>query len=148
MYSKEESSALREAFWTSFGKYLSPIPSAAGGKINWVNYKTGVKGVQFKMNAEDKYAFAGIDISGAETVRNNLYQIFETVAEDLPAGLLWVRDCEDQYGKIAHRIYNDLQGYTIYNKNHWPELIRFFKENILAFDLFWNENKVIFEMNI
>jgi hypothetical protein len=49
MFSKQETAQLRKEFWTVFGQYMSPILSAAGEKISWINYKTGVKGVQFKM---------------------------------------------------------------------------------------------------
>ena len=42
MYSKQELSRIREEFWTSFGRYMQPILSADGEKVNWVNYKTGM----------------------------------------------------------------------------------------------------------
>ena len=60
MYSKEEASKLRQQFWITFGKYLKPIPSAEGLTINWVNYKTGVKNIFFKMDAGQKEATISI----------------------------------------------------------------------------------------
>jgi len=50
MFSKKEASQLRKKFWMIFGQYMSPVLSSEGEKINWINYKTGVKGLQFKMN--------------------------------------------------------------------------------------------------
>ena len=35
MYSREEVKKLKEEFWTSFGQFMSPIPSADMEKINW-----------------------------------------------------------------------------------------------------------------
>ena len=52
MFSKQHASQLRKEFWTVFGQYMSPINSYEGEKINWINYKTGVKGLQFKMHAD------------------------------------------------------------------------------------------------
>ncbi|WP_442587339.1 DUF4268 domain-containing protein [Pedobacter sp. AW31-3R] len=54
MYSKDQASQLRQAFWTAFGQYITPHPSAEGIKINWVNYKTGIKYLHFKMHADTK----------------------------------------------------------------------------------------------
>ncbi len=45
MFSKQEASQLRKDFWTAFGLYMRPIPSAEGDKINWINYKTGEKDI-------------------------------------------------------------------------------------------------------
>lgn len=62
MYTRQEASKLKEEFWTAFGKYMSPIPSAEGLPINWVNYKTGVKDVSFFMEADNKQASIGIQL--------------------------------------------------------------------------------------
>ncbi|RZK03164.1 MAG: DUF4268 domain-containing protein, partial [Flavobacterium sp.] len=63
MYTREEASKLRQAFWTAFGQYMSPIPSAEGVKQNWINYKTGLKDVYFRMQADHEKASISIDIS-------------------------------------------------------------------------------------
>ena len=63
MYTKQEASLIRQKFWTVFGQYLSPIPGAGGEKVNWINYKTGVKGISFKMNADNNRAYVSIEIS-------------------------------------------------------------------------------------
>ena len=56
MYSKDEASQIRQAFWTTFGQYIAPQLSADGLKINWVNYKTGIKYLYFKMDADKRSA--------------------------------------------------------------------------------------------
>ncbi len=63
VYSKEQASQLRQAFWTALGQYLAPIPSAEGQKVNWVNYKTGIKHVYFRMQADHKKASISIEIT-------------------------------------------------------------------------------------
>ena len=145
MFTKEEASKLKSEFWTTLGQYLKPVPSVDGEKVNWINYKTGVKGIQYKMNAEKNYAFAGVDILGTEDRRNQLLQVFETLSEQLSPNLIWVQDAETDSGELVHRLYNDAEEISIFRKADWPELISFFKENIIAFDKFWVENKFIFE---
>jgi hypothetical protein len=41
MYTKQEISKQKQAFWTAFGKYMKPVLSADGEEISWLNYKTG-----------------------------------------------------------------------------------------------------------
>src|SRR5882724_8418668 len=49
MYTKQEASRLRQEFWTAFGQYMALSPSTGGEKANWLNYKTGVRYLNFKM---------------------------------------------------------------------------------------------------
>jgi len=63
MYSKDEVSQLKQEFWTAFGQYMSPILSAEGIRANWVNYKTGLKHVYFRMNANKRSASIAIELA-------------------------------------------------------------------------------------
>jgi hypothetical protein len=146
MYTQQEASEIRQQFWTTLGQYLSPIPSASGEKVNWVNYKTGVKGIRFRMDAQNKYSFVAIEIRAEEEQRLRFYQTFLSLRNQLPEYFEWMENGEDELGKPLSRIWCEKNGPTLFNKQHWPELISFFKENILLLDLFWAENKDIFEM--
>lgn len=66
MYSKDQASQLKQAFWTAFGKYIAPQLSSDGLKINWINYKTGIKHLYFKMHADQKNAFIAIEIANPD----------------------------------------------------------------------------------
>ena len=78
MYSKEEASKIRQQFWITFGKYMKPIPSAEGLPINWINYKTGVKHLFFKMDADQKLASIAIEMTHAEdSTRGIFYEKFK-----------------------------------------------------------------------
>ena len=50
MYNRNEHAKIKQEFWTSFGRYMMLVQSAGIEKVNWVNYKTGIKGVFFKMD--------------------------------------------------------------------------------------------------
>src|SRR3954462_6880339 len=78
MYSKQQASKLRQEFWTTLGQYMSPIPSAEGEKVNWVNYKTGEKHVFFKMHTNNRDASIFIEVAHLEAGIQQLYfQQFE-----------------------------------------------------------------------
>ena len=58
---------------------MAPVLSAEGEKINWINYKTGVKGIQFKMNAKGNKAQISIEINHPDLIHQEL--IFEKFGE-------------------------------------------------------------------
>jgi hypothetical protein len=43
MDTKQEASLTRQHFWTVFSQYMTPVLSAEGLRINWINYNTGDK---------------------------------------------------------------------------------------------------------
>lgn len=73
MFSKQEASQLRKDFWTTFGQYMKPVPSADGEKVNWVNYKTGEKDILFRMEAGNKKATISIDLVHSDIDIQQLY---------------------------------------------------------------------------
>lgn len=150
MYSKDEASQIRQAFWTTFGQYIAPQLSADGLKVNWVNYKTGIKHLYFKMDADKHSAVIEILITHPDAGIQELF--FEQFAElkIILNGYLneewdWVLHDKDESGKTISRISKQLNGVSIYNRNDWPQLISFFKPRIIALDEFWSVGQYSFE---
>ncbi len=150
MYTKEEASQLRHAFWNTFGQYISPQLSSDGFRVNWINYKTGLKHVHFKMDADKKTATISIELSHPDTGIQELF--FEQFGEfkNILHNYLheewdWELHHRDDEGKITSRICKQISGVSIFNKNDWPALISFFKPRVIALDEFWNDVKDGFE---
>lgn len=150
MYSKEEAARLRQQFWINFGQYMKPVPSASGYPVNWINYKTGVKNIFFKMDVDAKKATISIQLSHPDAgIRELVFSQFEefklmfrnTVAEEWD----WLQHTTDEYGKTLSLIAATLENVNIYNQQQWPELISFFKPRIIALDEFWDNVKPVFE---
>ncbi len=149
MYSKEEAARLRQEFWIRFGQYMKPVPSASGLPVNWINYKTGVKHIHFKMDVNKKEAVIAIQLShpdaGVRDLIFNQFEEFKRMFRDvLNEDWVWQQHATDDYGKELSLIYTNLPGVNIYNKEYWPELISFFKPRILALDDFWDSVKPVF----
>ena len=112
MYSKQESTKLKQEFWTAFGQYMAPIMSAEGDKINWINYTTGEKHIQFRMHADNKKASIGIELSHNDHEIQQLYfeqfvqlkKIFESSIEE---EWLWVQHVTDDHGKVITEIVEE-----------------------------------------
>jgi hypothetical protein len=151
MYSKEQASQLRQAFWTAFGQYMGPVLSAEGLRTNWVNYKTGVKHIFFRMQADNKVAGISIEITHPDKELQQLfYEQFTTYKNVLHNTLnedwQWQLHSTDEYGKTISRIHKQIAPVSIYQKEDWPKLISFFKPRIIALDEFWSDAKYAFEI--
>ncbi|WP_443944149.1 DUF4268 domain-containing protein [Pedobacter sp. AW1-32] len=150
MYSKEEAAHLRQQFWISFGQYMKPVPSANGLPVNWINYKTGVKNIFFKMDVDNKKAILFIELSHTDQgIRHLIFDQFLQFKTMLQNSLNeewdWKRDTTDAYGKTISQISITLTQVSIFNQQHWPQLISFFKPRMIALDDFWDNVKPVFE---
>ncbi|HEX2534010.1 MAG TPA: DUF4268 domain-containing protein [Chitinophagaceae bacterium] len=150
MYSRQQASELRQAFWTTFGQYMAPVPSAEGERINWINYRTGEKGIRFHMEAESRKASVGIELTLPDPGVRLLY--FEQLLRwqdrlEAETGEKWTWLPEDLTadGKEISRVFTELPNRSVFRKEDWPVLISFFKARMQALDRFWSEAKYSFE---
>jgi hypothetical protein len=149
MFTKEEASRIRAEFWTTFGRYMSAIPSSEGKKINWVNFHTGVKDVYFRMEAGPKSASISISLEHQDLDIQEIYfgqlSEFSNLLHDT-LGEPWQWELHAQHsGRIVSRVSKTLQGISVFDKNNWAELISFFKPRIIALDTFWENAKYSFD---
>lgn len=149
MYSKQEAVILKQQFWTGFGQYLAPVPAATGSRINWINYKTGVKHIHFKMDVTNQ-AYIAIEISHNDLeLREIFFNHFDTLKSELELALeekwTWEKTAFIN-GKQVSRIYITLNDMSIFRQADWPGIISFLKPRIIALDSFWTANRDIFEM--
>lgn len=150
MFSKEEAARLRQQFWISFGQYMKPILGAEGLPVNWVNYKTGVKNIFFRMDAEKKHASIAIEIAHPDAGLRELlfeqFQEFKLLLENaLNEQWEWLPNTTNEYGKEVTRIELVLPNVSVYNQQQWPDIIAFLKPRIIALDEFWTDVKPVFE---
>ncbi len=150
MYLRAEVSQAKQAFWTAFSQYMLPVPSAEGEKVNWVNYKAGEKGVQFKMDANMLEATIAIVLTqhdGQQLAQQYaLLTQLKTVLETHTAeAWIWQPPMPDAWGRLNAMVLKTLPHAGIMHRDHWPQLISFFKPRIMALDAFWSEAKHAFE---
>jgi hypothetical protein len=150
MFTREEASRIRQEFWTTFGKYMSPVLSAEGVKVNWVNYHTSLKDVYFRMDAGQKSAAIYIAMEQADAHIQELYfeqflELKQYLHDILQEEWDWQLHARVADGKIISRIYKELPGVSVFNKDHWPDLISFFKPRLIALDSFWENAKYHFQ---
>ena len=151
MYSKDQVSKLKQAFWTAFGQYIAPQLSAEGMRINWINYKTGIKHLNFKLHADNKSAFIAIELSHPDTgVQELLFEQFKEFRNILKGYLNedweWEQQLLDENYKPVSRIYKTLPDVNIFKEEDWPEIISFLKPRLIVLDEFWCDASHSFEL--
>lgn len=151
MYSRAEVSQMRHEFWTSFGQYLAPQPNIEGARINWVNYKTGEKHIQFKMHADTKEARIAIELTHPDAGVRHLHfeqlEQFRTMLEQqLQENWSWQAQATGDWDRPVSAVSKTLAAVNIMKREDWPALISFFKPRLIALDAFWNDVKFAFEL--
>ena len=150
MYSKQEASQLRKKFWTQFGQYMRPFPGAGGEPVNWLNYKTGIKHLYFRMDAGNKQATIAIELRHADPLLQQYYSEKLRELENLFQKMMgeawqWELHTIDEDGKQVSRIGTIVTGVNVFNTADWPAIISFLKPRMLALDSFWTLVKERFE---
>ena len=149
MYSKEQSSKLKTQFWTNFGQYMKPVPGASGLPVNWINYKTGIRNIHFKMDADNTKASIAIEISHPQSAqRFYYYNQFRSLKKLLTTTTTfnwqWNETLQTDHKTISS-ISQQLDGVNILDTSDWPAIISFLKPRIIALDAFWEMVKDGFE---
>lgn len=151
MYTREEISKLKQAFWTAFGSYMKPVSSAEGLPVSWLNYKTGINGISFKMDADRDHALIMILLSHNNAgIRQAHYQQFVQLKTLLQGSLgeddwTWNEEATDLYGKTTSSVSKTITHLNVLKQSDWPAIISFFKPRIIALDEFWSMAKSSFE---
>ena len=130
-------------FWTSFGQYMRPVRNSAGEITNWLNYKTGIKHIYFRMDASSGQAAIAIELHHPDVeLRQEYFEKFEqlktVLQQETGEEWSWERNAKDENGKIFSRIGAVMKQVSVFDRNDWPAIISFLNPRIIALDNFWN----------
>ena len=126
-------------------------PTASGSKVNWINYKTGIKHLYFRMNADQRSAKIAIEIAHPDTgIQELVLEQFSAYKNILVSSLgedwEWSLHAPDEYGRTISSISKKIDDVNIFKQEDWPTLISFFKPRIMALDEFWYDARYGFEL--
>ncbi|RYD51354.1 MAG: DUF4268 domain-containing protein [Sphingobacteriales bacterium] len=149
MFSKTETSAGKQAFWTAFGRYMQPVTGADGLPRKWLNYETGVHGLYIRVLLIGSNAYAGFEISDASGgLGAHQATLLTRTATQLNTHTETDWDWIPVPDRPADSVFLGIQvsGTSPMVQSNWPELISFFKRALLAMDAYWTETGFAFEM--
>ncbi len=150
MYSKEQVKEFKVSFWTSFGLYMKKHQKRGEDKINWVNYKTKIKDLYFRLNATNKKVSFAIELQHKdEGIRELFFDQFlelKTVLEDnFNYPLTWEKNDLNDFNIPISSIKIEYGGVNIFDKNTWQEAFMFMEKNMLSIHEFWGDFKDVFK---
>ena len=151
MYSKAEAAQRRQAFWTALGQYMAPVPAADGQPTHWINYRTGIKHVSFRLHADQRGARIAIELTHPDaTVREVFYEQLRELQPALEEALgeAWTWEpaaAPDDHGQPLARVFQELPHANLFEQADWPRLISFFKPRLIGLDAFWHGHGWVFE---
>jgi hypothetical protein len=142
MYPKEENKTKRVAFWTAYGKHMERHRSLRGPKVSWLNYKTGIKHIYFRQDADERCARVSIDIQHNDpSLREVFYDQFwelETLLHQTSGAVwTWNRHHFLESGQEISRISIELKGVNMFEPADWPKIFKFLENHMLSLDEIW-----------
>lgn len=146
MYTKEDISKGSTKFWTSFGQYMKPVPNLGENAVSWLNYKTGIRFLFFKMTADLQKASIAIELRHpTRVIRMRHYHKLEAIKnlmeESTGYQWSWQPFAEDNNGQTYSSVSQIFDNVSIMNEADWPAIIGFLKPRIIALDSFWETVK-------
>lgn len=150
MFSKEEAKQIREEFWGRFKNYSALRRSQKKLPPNWLLTYTGVKALNLRFHIDRELAQVGIDLETRNMDRRlELYEKLEAVKkvmeEHMGEAMTWELDYKRENGKSVSRIYLQLDGVDIYNKDTWPEAFKFMYQKMMKLEAFYIEYRDYFK---
>ena len=140
MYSKVEVKALRQLFWTSFGKSFPR---------KWTLYNTKIKGLEFKFHFDKKSAMVCLDIDDTIERRLELWEKTQSLQAILLENYLPNALFEEIYyidqDKDISRVFVLLEGVSINNKNTWQQTMEFLSLSMNQFESFFEDYNSVLE---
>jgi len=150
MFSKEAAKQLREEFWDQFLTLSSQRRLRKKLPGDWIMTQTGVKALNLKFHVDREVAQVGVDLETRNMDKQlELYEKLESVKkileETMGEPMTWELEYIRENGKSVSRIYLQLEGVDIYNKDTWPAAHEFMHSKMMKLEEFYLEYKDFFK---
>ena len=149
MYTREEKKNNTAQFWNSFGLYMKKY-NQRYGRVRWVNYRSNVKDIYFRLSITDKGAKFAIELQHKDDgIRELFYEQFKALKTVLHQAvgddLEWKERLFNQHEQAISSIYLELKDVSIYNRDDWQKIFQFFEKKMTGLHDFWEEFGEVFK---
>ena len=129
-------------FFQQFTQHMSSHKIVGGGGKNWDAYKTGIKGLYFRILTQPKVTLA-IDLQFKdESIRELVYDQFcelrRLLASEWNEEPLYEKNTVYISGEPLSRISVSLESAYFYNQEEWPEIMEWLEHKLVGLDSFWD----------
>lgn len=135
MYSREENQKLKREFWISFAEKYPR---------KWILYDTKIKDFSFKFYVDNKKVQVLIDIEHKSEEKRMQYfekliALKAIIQDEFIKDMVYEADFYLETQKVVSRIWIELDGVKVSNRNDWPRIFDFFHKNMDALERFYLE---------
>lgn len=129
-------------FFQQFTQHMSSHKIVGGGGKNWDAYKTGIKGLYFRILTQPKVTLA-IDLqfkdeSIRELVYDQFYELRRLLASEWNEEPLYEKNTVYISGEPLSRISVSFDQVYFYNQEQWPEIMEWLEHKLVGLDSFWD----------
>ena len=142
MFSREEKKQLNTLFFQQFTQHMSSFKIVGGGGKKWDAYKTGIKGLYFRILTQPKVALA-IDMQFKDEAKRELvYDQFGELRRLL--AFEWKEEPRFEKNTVYNsdepisRVSVSLEQVYFYNQENWPEIMEWLEHKLIGLDSFWD----------
>lgn len=151
MFKRGELREWNKRFYTTFGVYMRKHTPQSDYKLKWLNYKTGIKSIFFKVEATKRTGIVAIDITHSDEGMRELFfeqfVEFRKAFESYVTGeWIWDKEYELDNGQTICRIYIQKEGINVFKEDDWGDFFYFFEKHLVELDNFWTDFKEGFRM--
>ncbi len=144
MYTREEAKEIRLEFWQRFSSYSAIRRRQKGKPAKWIMNKTGIRQLKLKFHVDTHHALTGIDIETRNMDKrialfNLLEELGVRLEETMGTEMEWELEHILPSGKSISRVSVKLDGVSLYNRNDWPDIFKFFYRNMMKLEAFYEE---------
>ncbi len=152
MYSIEEAKLIRKEFWDKFRSWSGRKRIKEGKKEKWLMNDTGIKQMKLKFHFDDSIALVAIEIDTRNLEKrielwNKLESLKNKIEEEIPFPLEWNIEYPLSDNKSVSRIYAQITGISIYKKECWGEVNKFFYKKMNSLEEFFLKYKDYIKYN-
>ena len=148
MLSKLEQKEKNSIFWGEFKTKMKKHMSVTGRRINWLNYPTETKDIYLRLHADGKSCALYFDIQSKddgvrEIVWEQMGELKAVLVGEMKDEGIWIENQSTSDGRTIARIKWERTDLNYFKEEDIPEMYKFLKEKIIAFDRFYQEYKDI-----
>jgi len=152
MYSIEEAKLIRKEYWDKFKSWSGRKRIKEGKKGKWLMNDTGIKQMKLKFHFDDTIALVAIEIDTRNLEKrielwNKLESLKNKIEEEIPFPLEWNIEYPLSENKSVSRIYAQISGISIYKKECWREVNKFFYKKMNSLEDFFLKYKDYIKYN-
>lgn len=144
MYSRDEAKQLMTDFWNGFSNYTNYQSVKRHQPIEWMLYKTGIKGLELKFDLDCKWIRSVIEVNARDNNRklniyNELLKYRAILETNLPQPLIWTDNHRLEIGKMVMRAYCECTNWNFHNRTVWNDMYQFMFSTMLPLQNNFND---------